>query len=485
MATLQKAEFAPNSRIVIKNTFVECEARSQSRHDLLEEGRHRSSSDSILYESGTAPGPIKMLSADEDITLTGLSDDDVEGCDQPTRSTSACSDIGDLPSTSDPEASEAVSEAPKRGHLDRLASENARLQKENEMLRQQCLEVAMAAQQAAAATSKAAMKYCEPSDELQHGGDADATPSNMMRPVQGPQPSPVEPACSEDCRMVMMPMGTGNTQMALMPAMRQGLDGTPIFTPGMPFPDMRQCFWVPLNCATSGVPVMQGPAVMFPMQKMGDEVNGMACTYDPNMVQQRLPERRQNSTFGQHRQTWSNNSDVADEIAIFDHQDSECFVPEACRTTVMLRNLPNNYSRAMMLELIDKEGFAGLYDFIYLPIDFKSRASLGYCFINLVNHEAASRFRATFDGYSDWILPSRKVCGISWSGPHQGLEAHIERYRNSPVMHEAVPDMYRPAIFQDGVRMHFPPATKKLRAPRIRQFTGPGTGFFAPGMTRN
>ena len=28
-----------------------------------------------------------------------------------------------------------------------------------------------------------------------------------------------------------------------------------------------------------------------------------------------------------------------------------------------------------------------------------------------------------------------KVCQVSWSGPHQGFDAHVARYRNSPVMH--------------------------------------------------
>lgn len=147
-----------------------------------------------------------------------------------------------------------------------------------------------------------------------------------------------------------------------------------------------------------------------------------------------------------------------------------CSVPTEERTTVMLRNLPNNYSRAMLLELIDCEGFAKQYDFLYLPIDFKFTACLGYCFVNLINHEVADRFKHHFDGFSNWILPSRKVCGVNWSGPHQGLEAHIERYRNSPVMHEAVPDAYKPVIFVDGVRAHFPGPTRKLRAPRIRHF---------------
>ena len=33
---------------------------------------------------------------------------------------------------------------------------------------------------------------------------------------------------------------------------------------------------------------------------------------------------------------------------------------------------------------------------------------------------------------------------MNWSHPYQGLDAHIERYRNSPVMHEDVPDEYKP-----------------------------------------
>lgn len=137
-------------------------------------------------------------------------------------------------------------------------------------------------------------------------------------------------------------------------------------------------------------------------------------------------------------------------------------------TTVMLRNLPNNYTRAMLCELLDSEGFARQYDFMYLPIDFKSRASLGYAFVNLVSPSVAERFRDTFNGYSKWLLPSRKVCGVNWSGPHQGLAAHIERYRNSPVMHEAVPDPYKPIILSDGVRIPFPLPTRSLRQPRIR-----------------
>lgn len=143
-------------------------------------------------------------------------------------------------------------------------------------------------------------------------------------------------------------------------------------------------------------------------------------------------------------------------------------LPPELRTTVMLRNVPNNYSRAMVLSMMDEEGFKGLYNFLYLPIDFQSCSSLGYAFVNLVEPAVVPRFWQTFDGFTRWKLPSRKVCGVSWSGPHQGLEAHIERYRSSPVMHASVPDEYKPIILCDGVRIEFPPPSKNPRAPRVR-----------------
>lgn len=138
------------------------------------------------------------------------------------------------------------------------------------------------------------------------------------------------------------------------------------------------------------------------------------------------------------------------------------------RTTVMLRNLPNNYTRMTLLKLLNAEGFIGQYDFVYLPMDFKTHASLGYAFVNLVSPEQAASFWSTFEGFSKWVASSQKVCSVSWSCPYQGLNAHIERYRNSPVMHEDVPDDYKPMMFQNGARSAFPAPTKKLKAPRMR-----------------
>mmetsp|Transcript_9027 Transcript_9027/g.14601 ORF Transcript_9027/g.14601 Transcript_9027/m.14601 type:complete len:417 (+) Transcript_9027:90-1340(+) len=138
-------------------------------------------------------------------------------------------------------------------------------------------------------------------------------------------------------------------------------------------------------------------------------------------------------------------------------------------TTVMLRNLPNRYTRADLLAMLDEEGFAARYTFVYLPIDFKTHSGLGYAFVDLTEPDVAERLRRHFEGFSRWCIQSDKVCTVSWSHQEQqGLAAHIKRYRNSPVMHGSVPDDWKPMLFQDGQPVPFPPPQRKLRAPQLR-----------------
>lgn len=123
----------------------------------------------------------------------------------------------------------------------------------------------------------------------------------------------------------------------------------------------------------------------------------------------------------------------------------------------------------MLVDILDKEGLGGLYNLLYLPIDFYTQAGLGYAFVNFTTHENATLAMQELPGFRDWPVASQKVCAVSWSDPLQGLDQHIERYRNSPVMHEAVPDLYRPILLDGGARQPFPPPTKRIRAPRMKR----------------
>jgi len=142
-------------------------------------------------------------------------------------------------------------------------------------------------------------------------------------------------------------------------------------------------------------------------------------------------------------------------------------VPE--KTTVMLRNVPYNCSRDSVVQMMDDAGLSGLYNFIYLPIDFRSKSGFGYAFINMVSNAAPEKLFIQLNGFSEWPTKSQKVAEVTWSEPSQGLHIHVERYRNSPVMHDAVPDEFKPAMYENGIRVLFPAPTKAIRAPRFRR----------------
>lgn len=137
-------------------------------------------------------------------------------------------------------------------------------------------------------------------------------------------------------------------------------------------------------------------------------------------------------------------------------------------TTIILRNLPAECTREILLHVLDGEGFRGDYDFLHLPIDFITTQCLGYAIVNLASHAAALRVHERLHGFSSWPCASEDVCEVAWNAPLQGLSAHVERYRNSPLMHDSVLETRRPALFENGIRVPFPEPSKRIRAPRIR-----------------
>lgn len=136
------------------------------------------------------------------------------------------------------------------------------------------------------------------------------------------------------------------------------------------------------------------------------------------------------------------------------------------RTTIMMRNIPNNLSRDQLVELLNDSGFEGKYDLVYVPIDFKNKVGLGYAFVNLSAHDDAEAFRCFFQGFKSWNIQTEKVCEVTWSDTLQGLEAHLEKYRNSFVMHESIADEFKPILLANGKRVPFPAPTKQIRVQR-------------------
>ncbi|CAK0824975.1 unnamed protein product [Prorocentrum cordatum] len=100
--------------------------------------------------------------------------------------------------------------------------------------------------------------------------------------------------------------------------------------------------------------------------------------------------------------------------------------------TVMMRNLPNKFSQQMLLEEINLAGFAGTYDFLYLPIDPDTKANRGYAFINFVGPAQSWMFRSYFEGRRIGNFNSGKVITVM-PATLQGFDANHAHYASARV----------------------------------------------------
>lgn len=142
-------------------------------------------------------------------------------------------------------------------------------------------------------------------------------------------------------------------------------------------------------------------------------------------------------------------------------------------TTVMFRNIPNKYTREMLVKQLEQE-LKGHFDFVYLPIDFKNQCNVGYAFINFRSIQACEIFMLNFNGVEvRKCLPglnSRKVTEVT-PARVQGFEDNVQRLRNSPVMRElAHHPEWMPLIFDaHGVQLPFPSPERPLEPIKPRR----------------
>jgi hypothetical protein len=139
------------------------------------------------------------------------------------------------------------------------------------------------------------------------------------------------------------------------------------------------------------------------------------------------------------------------------------------RTTVIIKSLPEAYTRDMLTMLLDSNGFRACYDFLYLPHSFETRLPFRYGLVNFVSTEEAHRCISSLGGFEALGIKGSSCLSVAFAESMQGLDAHIERYRSSPAMHEVVPDEMKPALYRGGVRIPFPLPTKPIEVPRSRR----------------
>jgi len=103
-------------------------------------------------------------------------------------------------------------------------------------------------------------------------------------------------------------------------------------------------------------------------------------------------------------------------------------------TTLMIRNIPNRYTQRELITELEDLGFAGSFNFLYLPLDKGTMANVGYAFVNFLESCWAERCMAVFHDYCfrRHRRHSRKVAAVSVAHI-QGLEANLAHYESAAV----------------------------------------------------
>jgi len=120
-------------------------------------------------------------------------------------------------------------------------------------------------------------------------------------------------------------------------------------------------------------------------------------------------------------------------------------------STVVLRKLPKCLDRNKLQDVLETH-FAGCYNFLYLPMDFKTSEPIGHAIVNFVTAKVAASALLVLRGIVLEGFPT--IAEISNS--HDGIESLIKRYRTSAVMEPDVPEQFRPLVFSCGRRVPFP-----------------------------
>ena len=88
-----------------------------------------------------------------------------------------------------------------------------------------------------------------------------------------------------------------------------------------------------------------------------------------------------------------------------------------------------------------------MFDFFYLPIDFKNKCNVGYAFINMVRPEYIPPLVEELHGKKWPKFNSEKICNVAY-GRIQGKSALVQHFQNSSLLHED--KRCRPILFHSN-----------------------------------
>ncbi|XP_059437049.1 protein terminal ear1 homolog [Corylus avellana] len=132
------------------------------------------------------------------------------------------------------------------------------------------------------------------------------------------------------------------------------------------------------------------------------------------------------------------------------------------KTTVMIKNIPNQFIRDDLLAILDKhcreenmkpesQSCKSAYDLVYLPMDFRKfwyqgkMTNLGYAFVNFTSCRAAFRFFLSFHKHVWAVTENKKICEVTLA-ELQGKEPLIDSFKNRLFWCQT--SSFLPAVFE-------------------------------------
>ncbi|KAJ8540220.1 hypothetical protein K7X08_030139 [Anisodus acutangulus] len=174
--------------------------------------------------------------------------------------------------------------------------------------------------------------------------------------------------------------------------------------------------------------------------------------FPPRLTRAAAPERERQKAFSlrkSHQKT-AHKTDTCYKS----HHPIEKDPSFSCnKTTVMIRNIPNQFRREPFMLFVDhycsKNHWE--YDFLYLPIDFGSNNNMGYAFVNFTSGRAAFEIREVLKNFK-WrgvktptgIYASGKICEVTWARI-QGKEQLVRHFSGSNFLCDT--DEFLPVVF--------------------------------------
>jgi len=97
-------------------------------------------------------------------------------------------------------------------------------------------------------------------------------------------------------------------------------------------------------------------------------------------------------------------------------------------TTLVMQNIPSDCTTAMLIKELKYQGFEGVYNFLYHPLDHQTRDQRSFAFVNFVTPTIATAFHIKLRGTFFKCSRNGGVPIVVLAATEQGLAANTIRY---------------------------------------------------------